>query len=85
MRSIISNQNIFNFIKTIGYSLRVLDLVGNGVKFIPIIGTIVGGVISNVSNSSEVYIVHKNTIDNYQKLTIEEQNIKQLVIKLGNY
>ena len=36
LRSIISNQNIFNFIKTIGYSLRVLDLIGDGVKFIPI-------------------------------------------------
>ena len=85
LRTIINNQNRFNLIKTIGYSLKVIDLIGDGVKFIPIIGTIVGGIISNVSNSGEVYYVYKNTIDHYQKLTMEEQNIKQLLIKLGNF
>lgn len=85
LRSIMYRQNRFNFIKTIGYSIRVIDLIGDGVKFIPIIGTIVGGVISNIANSGEVYFVYKNTIDYYQKLTIEEQNIKELFIKLGNF
>ena len=85
LRTIINNQNRFFLIKTMGYSLKVIDLIGDGVKFIPIIGTIVGGIISNVSNSGEVYYVYKNTIDHYQKLTMEEQNIKQLLIKLGNF
>ncbi len=85
LRLIMYRQNRFNFIKTIGYSIRVIDLIGDGVKFIPIIGTIVGGVISNIANSGEVYFVYKNTIDYYQKLTIEEQNIKELFIKLGNF
>lgn len=85
LRTIINSQNRFNLIKTMGYSLKVIDLIGDGVKFIPIIGTIVGGIISNVSNSGEVYFVYKNTIDHYQKLTMEEQNIKQLLIKLGNF
>ena len=85
LHSFFNGENRFNILKTIGYSLKVIDLVGDGVKFIPIIGTIVGGVISNAANSGEVYLVYKHTIDYYQRLTMEEQNIKQLLIKLGNY
>ena len=85
LHSFINVESRFNILKTIGYSLKVIDLVGDGVKFIPIIGTIVGGVISNAANSGEVYLVYKHTIDYYQRLTMEEQNIKQLLIKLGNY
>ena len=85
LHSFINVSNGFNILKTIGYSLKIIDLVGDGVKFIPIIGTIVGGVISNVANSAEVYFVYKHTIDYYQKKIMKEQNIKQLLIKLGNY
>lgn len=80
-----SSSSGFNILKTIGYSLKLIDLAGDGLKFIPIIGTAVGGVISNAANSGEVYFVYKNTIKFYEKLTMEEQNIKQLLIKLGNY
>lgn len=85
LRSFFNIEGGFKILKTIGYSLKLIDLAGDGLKFIPIIGTLVGGVISNVGNSGEVYFVYKQTIDYYQKLTMEEQNIKQLLIKLGNY
>ena len=55
----------FNIMRLLGFSIRIIDLIGDGAKFIPIIGTVTGGVISNAANVGEIYFIYKQIINYY--------------------
>lgn len=61
-----------DIMRLIGLSIRIFDLVGDGVKFVPIVGTVAGGVISNAVNVGEVYFVFKQTINYYLEIIKEK-------------
>ena len=75
----------FNAMRLLGFSIRIFDIIGDGVKFIPIIGTITGGVISNVVNVGEVYFIYKQAINYYIEKFKEQQYFSELLINLIQY
>ena len=63
-----------------------MDLLDDGIKFIPIIGTIFGGAIANVVNVGEIYFVFKQTINYYIEKIKKELNFNEILMKLSkNY
>ena len=82
---LIGKDNKFKLLRFTGYALKFVDLIGDGLKFIPIIGTIVGGGISNVGNAGEVYFVYKQIIKYYIDKITEEQCFAEILIKLAKY
>ncbi len=82
---LIGKDNKFKLLRFTGYALKFVDLIGDGLKFIPIIGTIVGGGISNVGNAGEVYFVYKQIIKYYIDKITEEQCFAEILIKLTKY
>ena len=82
---LVGNNKKFLALRFAGYSLRIIDLIGDGIKCIPVIGTITGGAISNIGNAGEVYFVYNQTIKYYIDKITEEQCFAEILIKLTSY
>ena len=82
---LVGNNKKFLALRFAGYSLRIIDLIGDGIKFIPIIGTLAGGAISSIGNAGEVYFIYNQTIKYYINKITEEQCFAEILIKLSSY
>ena len=85
LKFILFGKGEYTFFRLLGFTIRILDLVGDEVKFIPMIGTNAGGTISNVVNVGEIYFVFKQTINYYLEKIKEEQYFIELLINLSKY
>ena len=85
LQFILFGKSNFNLFRILGFTIKIIDLVGDGVKFIPMIGIIIGGAIVNVANVGEMYFVFKQTINYYFNKIKEEQYFIELLINLSKY